>query len=315
MANPRQVQRFIPRRDTFPGEKPIKAKAPASPVKTINPKQKQKKLAPVQQIQALLIILLMYVIICSLRNEMKKNPRKFAPGFKTNFNSTETIMNMLSDVCPYLGLQEQEKIQTFIGMLEAVNILNGIRTGSYQNPGFINTMSSTMDIQDRKLGIIKALKPYLPSENREIIDKTIHTYNAINKVSKNLTHSAITAAGHVESQNATDKITKLIEIVDPLVSSEQQQKLNQIKSMIKMYNTVESMTQSLSSVKEPSSDKVNISSSNDNNSNNNDNDTTKNITNALKSVLNPEQAQAMEVMMKMAQLLTQKSDDKDKEDD
>ena len=27
MANPRQVQRFIPRRDTFPGEKPIKAKA------------------------------------------------------------------------------------------------------------------------------------------------------------------------------------------------------------------------------------------------------------------------------------------------
>lgn len=338
MTNPKHVQRFTPRRDIFAEAKPATTEVPTPPVKYINYKQKQKKFPLVQQIHPLLIILLIYAIISPLRYDRKKNPRKFAPGFKTNFNSAETIINLLSDVSPYLNLEEQEKIQNIIGIFEAANILNNIRAGTYQNPRFINTMSYTMDAQERKLEIIKALKPYLPASNHEIIEKAIHTYNALNKVSRNLVHFSSKTDENTETQNATNKITELLEIINPLVPSEQKQKLNQIKNIIKMYNAMESsqlwekwtqqetkktQTHDSSSEKDVNSNKPKINKYSNNIKNTieesdsspkepeeSNEESKKNITDALKSVLNPEQAQAMEIMMKMAQLLSQKSDDK-----
>lgn len=350
MAIPGHVQRFSPRhrdiavenKTTTAGGKPDQTKTSTPLGKDTDIEKKQKNLSPIHQLHTLLMILIVYAIIYSLKNERKKKPKKFVSSFNRNFDSMETVVNMLSDVSPYLGLQEQEKIQTLIGMFEAANILSSIRNGSYQSPRILKSLSTPMDSQERKLGIIKALKPYLPPSNYEIIDKAIHTYNAIDRVSKNLVHNSSQSTENAESQNIANKITELLEIIDPLVPNEQQQKFNQVKNLVKMYNAMEesqlwekwtqqeaqqeakkSKTQNPSDDEEIDSNKTNMmsKSNNDDSKTNNDKPTSnsreakKSVTDALKSVLNPEQIQTMEVMMKMAQLLSQKSDDKEDKDD
>jgi len=266
-----------------------------------------------QPVQLLLLIFLLWFTIPAFKNGKNRHFKILKRNLKETFNTPDTIIHMLSDVSPYLGLKEQENINTLVGVLEAANILRNIRVGTYQNPRILRSMNSSMNVQDKKLGIIKALKPYIPSNNHEIVDKAIQTYNTINKVSENLVQYTSKTSENIDRQKIADQIAETLEIINPLVPPEQQQRLKQIQNVIKMYGIMES-SQLWEKRNQQESQQIKTQETSNNSSSQKSESKTKeqkNVTDALKSVLSPEQSQAMEVMMKMAQLLSQKSNDYD----
>jgi hypothetical protein len=309
MAISKSPQRFIPRRDIVVETKlpkPEKKNNPSKP--SVIPLTQQ-----LQPVQLLLLIFLLWFTIPAFKNGKNRHFKILKRNLKETFNTPDTIIHMLSDVSPYLGLKEQENINTLVGVLEAANILRNIRVGTYQNPRILRSMNSSMNVQDKKLGIIKALKPYIPSNNHEIVDKAIQTYNTINKVSENLVQYTSKTSENIDRQKIADQIAETLEIINPLVPPEQQQRLKQIQNVIKMYGIMES-SQLWEKRNQQESQQIKTQETSNNSSSQKSESKTKeqkNVTDALKSVLSPEQSQAMEVMMKMAQLLSQKSNDYD----
>ena len=169
-----------------------------------------------------------------------------------------------------------------------------------------------MGDQDRKIEIVKTLKPYFPPDIREIIEKTIHTYYALNRVSGNIVRFS-EALENGEKQSNPKRIAEVLEIINPLVPLEQQKRINQIQNLIKMYSTLESSQLFENWTQQEPEDSKPIETENSS-YDNNENDSKqpeqkKDITDALKSTLDPEQSQALEMAIKLAQLLSQKSNE------
>jgi len=320
MSSSRNIQRFTPRRDidlVNKGTNSVERKdsiVNTIPVDVVAVQRKPNFPRATQKLQPILVIFLLWLIIPSLKNRIikEKTYKRTSSSFGESFLKTDTIIDILSDVSPYLGLQEQESINTIIGILEAANILSNVRAGTYQSPRILKDINLSMGDQDRKIEIVKTLKPYFPPDIREIIEKTIHTYYALNRVSGNIVRFS-EALENGEKQSNPKRIAEVLEIINPLVPLEQQKRINQIQNLIKMYSTLESSQLFENWTQQEPEDSKPIETENSS-YDNNENDSKqpeqkKDITDALKSTLDPEQSQALEMAIKLAQLLSQKSNE------
>nr|PZN11884.1 MAG: hypothetical protein DIU64_01400 [Caldicoprobacter oshimai] len=146
----------------------------------------------------------------------------------------ETI-NMLMAVSPYLDVPEQEGIYTIIGILEAIQVLKGLREGSYQAQRMQQIPVLGLENENKGLGIIKALRDYMPENSRPTIDRAIQIHESIEKLSNNIKiyRNNLKIAGN-RKPNPIEELGEIIKVVKSIIPDEQQSKLNKLQKLIQV---------------------------------------------------------------------------------
>jgi len=146
----------------------------------------------------------------------------------------ETI-NILMAVSPYLDVPEQEGIYTIIGVLEAIQILKGLREGSYQAQHMQQIPVLGLENESKGLGIIKALRDYMPENSRPTIDKAIQIHESIEKLSNNIKiyRNNLKIAGN-RKPNPIEDLGEIIKVIKPIIPDEQQTKLERLQKLIQV---------------------------------------------------------------------------------
>ncbi|MBM7582147.1 hypothetical protein JOD02_001004 [Caldicoprobacter guelmensis] len=191
---------------------------------------------PINPLPLFFLFILIKILALELHNSTKStvsinNLRKFISQAVYN---PETI-NMLMAVSPYLDVPEQEGIYTIVGVLEALQILKGLREGSYQAQRMQQIPVLRLENENKTLGIIKTLKDYLPETTRPTIDRAIQLHESIEKLSNNLKiyRNNLKIAGK-RNPNPIEDLGEIIKVIKPIIPEEQQRRLEKFQKLIQV---------------------------------------------------------------------------------
>ena len=244
-----------------------------------------------------------------------------------SFDDSDTILDILSSIYPYLDLEYQDGINFIFALAEVRTILNSLFKGTYHKFSRLDAGIQPSSYQERLNGIIRALQPYISLENQVLINRILDTFDNTKELIYRLNrfkHQSLELQS--SSKNSLEKVMKLIDIIKMLLPSEQHQFLKQLSNILRMAETVE-LAQLLNSPENNASpaETENKTTANDNKEafENNKEDTIASsdsnvetdkqpinleaISNSFKTMLKPEQAKSLDLIMKMAQLLAQDS--------
>ncbi len=330
----KQPQRFIPRRDLFPDEeynlpnkpvpvKPVKREVKSSEKIAIHKKPK----APTLNIPIPLIILigaLVYGLVS------KKETKVLTEDLKDTFDQVIDNPNnveLLRSIGPYLGTKEQNLVYTVVGILDAASIIRDVVNQTYQQK--IQAMSRNVpkDPLTKRVEMLKVLKPYIPESNKHVVDRVVKIYDTIDKVNHNLEiyRNNQMLLGD-RNTSPIDSINEIAKVVSPLLPDELRDKADKVIRVMKMAETL-SQTESVMKKKpdkklqnkdfdtHDGDDRTDTFDISDKDNNKDDKDYSGNkektdqMINTLKSMVPDEQKDSIDVLMKMAQLLAQPSDE------
>lgn len=251
-----------------------------------------------------------------------------------SFDDSDTILDILSSIYPYLDLEYQDGINFIFALAEVRTILNSLFKGTYHKFSRLDAGIQPSSYQERLIGIIRALQPYISLENQVLINRILDTFDNTKELIYRLNRFKQQSLElQSSSKNSLEKVMKLIDIIKMLLPSEQHQFLKQLSNILRMAETVE-LAQLLNSPENNASpaETENKTTANDNKEafENNKEDTIASsdsnvetdkqpinleaISNSFKSMLKPEQAKSLDLIMKMAQLLAQDSTEKESAD-
>lgn len=251
-----------------------------------------------------------------------------------SFDDSDTILDILSSIYPYLDLEYQDGINFIFALAEVRTILNSLLKGTYHKFSRLDAGIQPSSYQERLIGIIRALQPYISLENQVLINRILDTFDNTKELIYRLNRFKQQSLElQSSSKNSLEKVMKLIDIIKMLLPSEQHQFLKQLSNILRMAETVE-LAQLLNSPENNASpaETENKTTANDNKEafENNKEDTIASsdsnvetdkqpinleaISNSFKSMLKPEQAKSLDLIMKMAQLLAQDSTEKESAD-
>ena len=244
-----------------------------------------------------------------------------------SFDDSDTILDILSSIYPYLDLEYQDGINFIFALAEVRTILNSLFKGTYHKFSRLDAGIQPSSYQERLNGIIRALQPYISLENQVLINRILDTFDNTKELIYRLNRFKQQSLElQSSSKNSLEKVMKLIDIIKMLLPSEQHQFLKQLSNILRMAETVE-LAQLLNSPENNASpaETENKTTANDNKEafENNKEDTIASsdsnvetdkqpinleaISHSFKSMLKPEQAKSLDLIMKMAQLLAQDS--------
>lgn len=231
-------------------------------------------------------------------------------GLNTLMKESDTILDILSSMHPYLDSESQNSINIIFGVFETTDILRSLAQSTYQAPHILSSGDGPMDHRERALGIIKSIQPYISKDNQILIDKVIHTNDAVETLTKKLQQFRRQDVRVSEStEEGIARVAEIIDTIKLLVPPEQQQALNQINKILRIVDIMEVVQQLDGNKKSgalPAPDNTTDETPGDLMSpDSQSEDKTERISNALKTMLNPEQAQSLDLIMKMAQVFTQ----------
>ncbi|NLN41727.1 MAG: hypothetical protein GX160_07065 [Clostridiales bacterium] len=242
------------------------------------------------------------------------------------FDDSDTILDMLSSIYPYLDLEYQDGINFIFGLAEVKAILNSLLRGTYYKFSRLDTGIQPMSPQERVIGIIRSLQPYIPLENQAHINRILDTFSSAKELIYRLNkfkHQSLEVQN--SNKNNLEKAMELIDIIKLLIPREQQHNISKISNILRMVETVE-LAQLL---KSPEEDAMPTTTENKIVANTEENITSSSdpdiesdkkpmdleaISHSLKSMMKPEQAKSLDLIMKMAQLLAQDSTEKESAD-
>lgn len=182
----------------------------------------------------------MFILIRTLASEIhNKNKEMLSIANLRNsisqavFNP-ETI-NMLLAVSPYLDVPEQEGLYTIVGILEAIQILNGIQEGSYQAQRMQQMPVLSLGSENKGLGVIKALKDYMPDSSRPLIDRAIQIHESMEKLLNNMKiyRNNLKIAGN-DKPTPIEDLGQIIRVIKPILPDEQQSRLERFQKAIQL---------------------------------------------------------------------------------
>lgn len=235
----------------------------------------------------------------------------------------ETI-NMLMAVSPYLDVPEQEGIYTIVGILEAIQILNGLREGSYQAQRMQQIPVMGLENENRSFGIVKALKDYMPDSSRPLIDRAIQIHESLEKLSNNIKiyRNNLKIAGS-RNPNPLEDLGEMVKLIKPIIPDEQQAKLERLQKIIQVAQIMDldemiknrgmninkgtdSSKKAQSEVEEDSPQTNTTTKDDDKNGYQQQKETAQG--DVQQSTSNDEQNQSLEMLLRLMQLLMQSSD-------
>ena len=244
------------------------------------------------------------------------------------FDDSDTILDILSSIYPYLDLEYQDGINFIFGLAEVRSILNSLLKGTYYKYSKLDTSIQPASYQEKVIGIIRSLQPYISLENQALINRILDTFSSTKELVYRLNkfkHQSLEV--QTSSKNNLQKVSELIDIIKMLIPGEQQQYFNQISNILRMVETVElaqlvnapekdtlpttsenkiaSNTEEAAKEKDLEENKEISIPSNSNIEAGKKSINLEAISHSLKSMLKPEQANSLDLIMKMAQLLAQ----------
>lgn len=247
-----------------------------------------------------------------------------------NYNSEpDVILDILASIHPHMEPRLQEGINFIFGLSEARDKLKSIIDGSYQNPRIHISSDPPTSYQERTIGIIKSIQPYISLENQTIINRVLDINDTARELLDRL--ERLRQKDYISTQGVLGinlgRLMEILDIIKILIPAEAQQYISQINNIVKVMEAVE-----LAQLLHPS-DKAGLASETEAEAlaNNNDGSNTTykesddrekleshnnigDLSNGIKTMLNPEQAKSLELVMNMIQLLGKKSDEKNNAD-
>lgn len=333
--NKRPAYRFTPRKDLFPAPEPIPANNPTKPVTEPSSSQNDAVLSrlqktlrktggPALQPVNLLLILIVFKALSSLFQPEKKTGIAMLGQSLGGFMEHPNIMGLLNDISPYLNEREQDGVFTILGMMDAYNIIKGIRNRTYhQQKKAVVSSAAFKNPKTKKIGILNAVKPYLPKPDNEMLEKMVQIYEASDKVMQNIQIIRNNRnLSENQDQKGTENITEMLKAFKPIFPPEHQTKLDSISKVLTMAEVMNLMDMKNTSsdtgnnVKKPESyNKTGSTEGRDEDASQGKSgigsmgDTVE----SLKSVMNDDQKKALNMFMKMAELLAAPSESEEKE--
>ncbi|QUH25565.1 hypothetical protein [Serpentinicella alkaliphila] len=150
--------------------------------------------------------------------------RRERPGYRTSQNEAPfDLMHMLksamshpelelvlSSVVPYLSEDEQSPIHTIAGVLQLINTTKKIKNNSYRIPGVYRAVGTSNS--EKHMEIVKVLKNYANSDDRNILEAIESAFIALNKIQR-----AFSSQSQINNNSkVSDDLLKIIESVDKL---------------------------------------------------------------------------------------------------
>ena len=252
----------------------------------------------------------------------KGRPSTIQPEFLLMFFALLVIMNtkqsifgtlnqpqsiqMLKSVGPYLGRKEQSLIYTAAGMMEAMQLIKDVANGNYHNQNQVTLMHIPSNPAQRRIEAMKAVKPYFRPKNRKQLDRVLSLYEGASKVQRNIAlyKNNITLAGE-QKQSPIESAGEVLKVIHPVLPKEQKVKANKAMQVLKMIEAMGAADKLSRSEKKTNNEnrveKNNMQNETEQAMQNNQIDK---IMDSFAPMLNEEQKESMDMIMKMAQLLS-----------
>ncbi|HZJ82976.1 MAG TPA: hypothetical protein VFD57_04110 [Clostridia bacterium] len=268
----------------------------------------------------LILLILPYIKASQVNAEGKNN------SLSILMKESNTILDILSAIHPYLDPEYQNGINIVFGLFETTDLLRSLSESTYEPSHILSSIDGSIDPKKRAIGIIQSLQPYITKDNQVLTNKIIHTTNALETLAKKLKEyrqQDININGSREKGIA--RLTEIIDTIKILVPPGQQQSFNQIGKILKMVEVLEAVQlldssnmldsqNRLESASTPNEEGVVIRDDKAS-SLGKESNPTQNISKTLKSVLKPDQAESVELIMKMAQMLSKDSKDQNSKEE
>lgn len=273
----------------------------------------------------LLPIILLILLVSPYIQKAKSGAIKTYDSEKSHVDGTNAVVDILTSIYPYLDPKYQDGANFIVGLAEIRANLQGLIDGTYRTPRITATSMPITNYKERAIGIIKSLQPYISLENQTQINRILY----VNKTLEKLIDSIKKFKEHdrIRIQDSTaPSISRAMEILDILkilVPAEQLQYIDQISSVLKLLGTIELAQLSTSAIQgtgsitdgsEAKDETKQHHSLHDSGESQDIGETgaskSANISKALSTILNQDQAKSLELIMKMAQLLSKDTADK-----
>ena len=219
-------------------------------------------------------------------------------------------VQMLKAIGPYLEDQQQDVLYTAAGVMETMHMVKDVMNHTYQNQQRATIMSVPSNPRVRKVEAVKAIRPYIPSDNRRQLNQVLNFYEGADKVHRNLKafqNNRVLKEG--QKISPLELATDILNVIRPVLPQEQRnqaEKATQIIKMIEVMGAVnkgsgkESKQYALKSGNEKPKAKALAEESSTDSSGQ-----IEKIMDSFAPMLNDEQKESMSMIMKMAQLLSQ----------
>lgn len=263
----------------------------------------------------LLPIILFVLLVSPYIQKAKSASIQSLNNEKIRVEDSNTLVDILSSVYPYLDPQHQDGVNFIVGLAEIKANLQGLIDGTYRTPRISTTSKSITNHKERAIGIIKSLQPYISLENQTQINRILYANKTMEKLVDSI--KRFRERDSIRTQDSTthgiSMVMEILDIVRILVPADQLQSIDQISKVLKLLGTIElaqlsTGSPSIADGSEADND-LRLDQSLENLDSIQDISGTRgaepgNISETLSKILNPEQAKSLEFIMKMAQLLS-----------
>jgi hypothetical protein len=290
----------------------------------------QQPLKPVKQQglfsvnPAILLFLLAggFLLWPKLKASQPKLASKIESTFKNIVDNPQSIQ-MLRTIGPYLEDAEQDAVYTVAGVLEAVSTFRGVMTHTYHDRYRNTILHVPKSPAAKRLEIMKAMKPYIPESSRSQLDQAIGVYNTIDQLNRNIDIYRNNRLLAAERKPTTlETLVDLYNVMRPALPLEYKEKGDKAVQVFKMMEAAGAAEKmSRSSKKEKPTQKGEVNHKQDRvktRSSNEDSQDSKatehpsakadqmqSLMDSFAPMLNDEQKDSLNMIMKMAQLLSQ----------
>jgi hypothetical protein len=162
---------------------------------------------------------------------------------KSTINVYEIVTkskNFVESVKPYLCKRDQYYVDIFSKIAEIIEIQKDLMNLSQEE---IEAMDKT---QVDKIGILKAIKPYIAEDKQIIIDKFLKFHEAL----KNLQQRLEKYTKEEDKDNFFDKIVDIYEAIRPIIPEEKIEETDKIAKNIKLLEVLNKAEGIMNSMKE-----------------------------------------------------------------
>ena len=344
--NRKSPQQFIPRRDLFPDAEPSlsgkstedknpSVRKPANkengkrssaseqqarepsihtnriPVEENEPLPLQQPLKPVKKQSRTFVppttffLLLIGWLLIWPRMKKARLPRTYGMesmefAFENPLDNPKNI-EMLHAICPYLEEQQQDAVYTITGILDALSSIRSTLNHTYPQKIWNSAVNVPSDPDARKIELMKAIKPYVDPDNQRKLDQIMGTYHTVDQLNRNIRNyqNRQSIAG-VQNTSPTESFGEILDIIRPILPQEFGDKADQLLQILKIAQTMESTKKE--SQKEEAGEE-------DTQNREKQKDAENTMMQAPPSTeLTDKQNESMEMMVRMAQLLSQTKD-------
>ncbi|HPT78341.1 MAG TPA: hypothetical protein PK830_04475 [Candidatus Atribacteria bacterium] len=197
-------------------------------------------------------------------------------------------LKILHDICPYLDERERDVVFTITGIVEVLRTIQELLDHRYHMRQHSKVMAAPVDPVSRRIGIVKALQPYIPEVGKKTVDNMLKIYDTINELGR----------GIEKYRSGGAAISDAAEIILPLLPDDYRRKAGRIIKAVKMAEAMTLADEADMAGREDEYKKQAEKA-----------DKVERMVEALKPMLSDEQKGSIELLMKMARLLSEPNEE------